>query len=286
MRPITLIAMLFFVATPVFAAEIRIDAKSQEMKAGEQFEAGIFLNTEEEYVNAVEGTIVFPNDVVELKEIRDGNSVVNFWIERPRVVEADSIDFSGIIPGGYQDTRGFLFSIVFRAKTKGEGAIAMRNIKVLLNDGKGTPAEVTISNFPFLVQDLAGHAVSQDSIVKDTERPETFHPAVARDESLFDGKWFLVFATQDKGSGVDHYEVREGAWGGFRIAQSPHLLQNQKLDKKIFVKAVDKSGNERSEILYPPYWRHWYKNYWILGILIMGVMLIAYIVRKMYGQHV
>jgi len=59
-----------------------------------------------------------------------------------------------------------------------------------------------------------------------------------------DGKYFLVFSTQDKGSGVDHYEVREGRFGGFSEVSSPYILKYQSLDKKIFVKAIDKFGNE------------------------------------------
>ena len=30
-----------------------------------------------------------------------------------------------------------------------------------------------------------------------------------KDPNVFDGKWFLVFAALDKGSGIDHYEVME-----------------------------------------------------------------------------
>lgn len=64
------------------------------------------------------------------------------------------------------------------------------------------------------------------------------------DPAIFDGKYFLVFATQDKGSGISHYEVCEGGKRKCAIAESPYLLQNQKLNQKIFVKAVDKNGNE------------------------------------------
>ena len=63
--------------------------------------------------------------------------------------------------------------------------------------------------------------------------------------NIFDGKYFLVFATQDKGSGIDHYEVSEDNGASFIPAVSPYLLKNQSLDTKIIVKAFDKKGNEK-----------------------------------------
>jgi len=38
--------------------------------------------------------------------------------------------------------------------------------------------------------------------VKDIEPPEDFTPAVVQNSTMFDGKYFLVFAAQDKGSGL------------------------------------------------------------------------------------
>ena len=63
-----------------------------------------------------------------------------------------------------------------------------------------------------------------------------------------------------------------------RAAESPYLLENQKLNKNIFVKAVDKNGNERIAILPPKKARVWYKDYAILAILMLAV--IAYLIGK------
>lgn len=272
--------ILFFAVTPVFAAEVRIDSKSQEIKAGEQFETGIFLNTQEEYINAVDGKIVFPSDLLELKEIRDGGSIINFWIEQPKVTRAGIVDFSGIIPGGYRAEKGLLFSVVFRAKTSGDGVIEIQGANVLLHDGNGTPTSVKIFPFPFSISQKGPSVQPTVEPVQDSESPEEFRPEIAQNPDLFQGQGFLVFATQDKGSGVERYEVCEGNKTTCVTAESPHLLQNQKLNRKIFVKAVDDKGNERIEIVYPPNWRPWYKKYWIFGILLVGALLGAFIVRK------
>ena len=286
--------ILFFAATPVFAANIFLDAKSQFLTQGEEFLVNVFLNTEGESINAVEGKLMFSADLLEAREIRDGNSIINFWIERPKVSKGEIL-FSGIIPGGYLDKQGLIFSIVFQARQAGRGSVEIREIKALLNDGKGTATNTTISNLELVISgptpletpSLTGQAAAAPPPVvenKDTDLPETFEPMVASDSAIFDGKYFLVFATQDKGSGIGHYEVREKFWAGFVTAASPYLLQNQRLDKKIFVKAIDKNGNERIVMLPPQKPLPWYRHYAIFAILLV-LIVVGFLLKKLWSRH-
>ena len=286
--------LLLFAAIPVFAAEISFDAKTRELKVNQLFEVGVFINTDGESINAVEGKIVFPEKLLKLKEIRDGNSIINFWIERPKVSNGEVL-FSGITPGGFIDKQGLIFSIVFRARQAGRGSVEIREIKALLNDGKGTATNTTISNLELVISGLAPletpsltgpTAATPPPVVenKDIDLPETFEPMVASDSAIFDGKYFLVFATQDKGSGIDHYEVREKFWAGFVTAASPYLLQNQRLDKKIFVKAIDKNGNERIVMLPPQKPLPWYRHYAIFGILLV-LIVVGFLLKKLWSRH-
>ncbi len=77
-----LTVLVVFILLPSLssAAEISLDSKTKEIGVGSQFEVGFFLNTEGEDINAVEGKIIFPKTLLELKEIKDGNSIINFWI--------------------------------------------------------------------------------------------------------------------------------------------------------------------------------------------------------------
>ncbi len=277
--------ILVLIAVPVFAAELFFETKNQEFIQGDDFLASIFLNTEEESINAAEGRIVFPEELLEVKEIRDGNSIINFWIERPKVEQVGIIGFSGIIPGGYQEIKGFVFSVVFRAKASGNGAIEIHDVKVLLNDGEGTPASVKLSPFQFLISQEAPPAPPMVETIKDTDPPEEFKLEIAQSPEMFEGKYFLVFATQDKGSGIDHYEICEGSKKKCVITESPYLLQNQELNQEIFVKAVDKSGNERVVMMPAQKPLPWYQNYWILAILIIiGLVVVGVIFRKLLWQ--
>lgn len=283
---LTLLSLLFLcVPTLSFSAGLFFETETIEFTQGDEFLASIFLNTEGESINAVEGKISFPPQLLEIREVRDGNSVVNFWVERPKMGQPTNISFSGIIPGGYQRPKGFLFSVVFRAKESGKGTIEINDARILLNDSDGTKATLKISPLKFSISPSGPLNKRRAISIVDTRPPEDFHADIARDPALFSGQWFIVFATQDKVSGMDHYEVCEGTKSLCTIAESPYLLGNQKLDKKIFVKAVDKSGNEKVEVVYPANWNPWYRNNWIVGILILSVLIIPIIKRKFYDKN-
>ena len=301
-----ILALLFsvgFAIMPIlsFAAELNLISQTQEINTDQQFQVDLILNTEGEQINAVEGKIVFPEDLLEVKEIRDGNSIINFWIERPwilrqtdakpeRKTDADIV-FSGIVPGGYNGSQGLILSIIFLAKKGGSGLIEIQNAKTLLNDGKGTEAQLKIFNFQFSI--FKESPISQTPIleIQDTEPPEDFQSEISRDPAIFDGKWFLVFATQDKGSGVDHYEIRETkrkieheTEANWVIAESPYLLKDQKLQSYIYVKAVDKAGNERIIIVPPRNPLKWYEKFENWVIIILLAVLVFYILRKILWQ--
>jgi len=245
------------------AAELRFVTQTQEINIGQQFQVDLVIDTEQKSINAFEGKIVFPSNLIEIKEVRDGNSIVNFWIERPSINSKSYILYSGITPGGFSGQNGLIFSLVFESLKEGQGAIEIQNTKLLLNDGLGTESSLTVKNLEFRIQDLeTTEPLYPKSYIlyppKDTDPPDSFTPKIANDPTLFDGKHFLVFATQDKISGIDRYEIKEtrnkkiGAWiTRWRVAESPYILQDQDLRSYIFVKAVDNAGNERIEIIVP-----------------------------------
>src|SRR3989344_873954 len=131
MKQILTVLFLFF-AFSVSAAGLKLTSQIQEIGIGQQFQINLVLDTEDEEINAVEGKIVFQADLLELKEIRDGNSIINFWIDPVRncvsngVERPDSICFSGIIPGGYLG-EGFIFSAIFQVKKEGAGIIEIQD---------------------------------------------------------------------------------------------------------------------------------------------------------------
>ena len=112
-----LFSIFYFLFSPVaLGAELYFGAHSKEVGVEKNFEIGVFVNTEGELVNAIEGEVIFPPDL-EFVEIRDGNSILNLWIKRPQLKEAGQVSFAGVIPGGYFGGRGYLFSLILQSES-------------------------------------------------------------------------------------------------------------------------------------------------------------------------
>ncbi len=265
---------VFFIATPVFANELYLDTNRNEINQGEEFLVNLILDSDQS-LNAIEGELSYGTSQLELKEIRDGNSVINFWIERPREVSTGVVSFSGITPGGFLG-KNLVFSILFEAKNTGSADILLKNTRILANDGEGTEVNYKISNKNIVIS--KGEIKPPNEGLIDTEPPEDFTPILSRDPNLFAGKYFIAFATQDKISGIDYYEIKEGRFGKYERQNSPYELKNQSLNKKIYIRAYDRAGNMRSVVFNPKGPEKWYKSKWIFAIIL--ILVLGFLLRK------
>ncbi len=251
----------------VFAAVIVFEAEPRSLEADGNFIVSAYLDTEGESVNAIEGSVLFSEGIVQAEDVRAGNSSVSVWIEAPRA-EAGTGPFAGIIPGGLTGSKHFLFSIVFRGQSAGLALVEGNLKRVLKNDGAGTEVPVRQSYFSFAVVPSSS---APSAYGDDVSPPNLFTVAFGRDEALFDGKYFAAFLAQDKESGISYYEVREDGYAPV-LGISPYLLQNQNADKKMSVTAFDRAGNARTVIAYPPQWLPWYRRY---GAALAGAVFVA-----------
>lgn len=292
------IIFLFFIffflfSLPASAASLNLVSPLPEMGIGQEFKVDLMLDAEGQDINAAQGKIVFPQNNLELKEIIDGNSIINLWIEKP-VLKGNKILFSGVIPGGFSGVLspyykgkkpGKIFSLIFYTKSEGDGAIEIHDAKALLNDGKGTEAPLAVYNFSAYVTTLTDEQFTiSNQIPKDIDPPELFTPEISRDPDVFDGKWFLVFITQDKGSGIDRYEVqetlnREPNKNNWQVAESPLLLKDQNRASYIFVKAVDRAGNQRI-VVVTPFYKPWYQKMLVDIPIILAILIGVIIIRR------
>lgn len=239
----------------------------------EIFKVDLILDTENKNINAFESEIVFDKNFLDLKAVYHGGSLVDLWIKNPKYIN-DKIFFSGIKPGGINTNNGKMLSLVFLAKKEGNTFIELKNPKFLLNDDNGTEDFLNIQNLNIFIQekniletnkdvenkDTKKEEVNKNEnnakndinniIPKDETRPEGFILKIIKDPKLYDNKYFLIFSAQDKESGIDYYEIKEGE-GEFIRGESPYEIKDQTLTKEIQVKAVDASGNYRIEKIGP-----------------------------------
>lgn len=270
-------------------AEVSISGK-QEAVLNQRFKIDVLLDTEKKAINAIEGTIFFDSKLIKFERIYDGDSIVNFWIQKPMLSGSSEIKFSGIMAGGYIG-RGKIFSAVFKSLNDGEAEFSAGDFKVFLNDGLGTEDFTTHNNFKITI--LEADTVIAESDFEDfddKEPPEAFYPQIGKDPNIYNGKWFLAFAAQDKKSGISRYEVaeKEGVIAkkisglDWVVFESPYLINDQKLRSNLYVKAVDNAGNERVVVLPAPNPKKWYEDYYIWGIIIVMAFSFAYLRFKKY----
>src|SRR3989344_4740843 len=108
---------------------------------GNSFDVSIFVNTNGNDINTVEGNLKFSSDTLQIVSPSTGQSFISVWITQPTFSnEEGTIHFAGGLPSpGINTTAGLVSTITFRAKAPGIGTIEiLPNSKILLNDGKGT----------------------------------------------------------------------------------------------------------------------------------------------------
>ena len=261
-------ALAIFSSSSVYAASVALDSSASSTEVGGVLRVKVALDPEQQNINATEGRVVFPSDLFRLVRVETGGSMVSAWIVSPRLSGGDTVEWGGIFSGGFLGVQdpyrtgllpGGLFTLVFEAVQRGLGTIRTEATKVFLNDGKGT----AISFGPRIISvrvDSPSYTLvlPTESIPPDKNPPESFIPKISRDETVAEGKWFVVFQTHDKESGVASYAIAESprrmqgigekVWNQ---ATSPVILLDQTLKSYIYVRAVDFAGDERVVELQP-----------------------------------
>jgi hypothetical protein len=291
---IIIFSIFIFLFLPLVAkgAILYFEPSKGEYHLGDTFIVDLRIDTEEECINTVKAIISFPKDLLEAKDFSTGNSILNLWLESPKIDQKEGlISFVGGIPGGFcgplpgepekPNLLGkIIFRVVSRDVSRSLAQIAFRNdSQVLLNDGFGTPAKLTLKEAIFTILPEKAEVPKeewQEELAKDDIPPEPFEIKISQDPNIFGGKYFIVFSTTDKQTGIDHYEVKEGK-RNWKRAESPYLLEDQSLKSIIKVKAVDKAGNERIAEYIPPQRPF---PYWIIILILVGGGIGYWLYRK------
>ncbi|HRH31556.1 MAG TPA: hypothetical protein PK950_02715 [Candidatus Paceibacterota bacterium] len=252
---IFMIAGIFgFVAPSAFAQSVSTPITANTYAIGETFAVPILVASPDIAVNAFSIEVSYPT-FLEFVGSDEQGSVVGLWVEQPTVVDG-KILFSGAMSSGFTETYnplnkqrspGLLTKLIFRGTEPDSGAITAVP-ELLAHDGKGT----VLAASGFSVRVAIDSRISTDAYVwDDTVLPESFMPYVQKHDSVFDGKYVVIFNTIDKDSGIARYEVKEGS-GRWLEAKSPYLLNDQSLHSVVAVRAIDKAGNMRMEAVPAP----------------------------------
>lgn len=271
------------------AAVLYLEPSNNEYHQGDTFISEIRINTKE-CINTVEVNLSFPQDILKVIDFSQGNSILNIWVKHPKIIqESGLISFSGGIPGGYcgrisgdPGESNLIGRIIFKANENEIGLETeakiyfLENSQVLLNDGLGTSAELFTREaiYSILIKSLKPLDEWEKELERDNIFPESFKIEIHQEPVIFDGKYFITFSTTDKQTGIDYYEIKEGK-KDWKITNSPYLLEDQTLQSKILVKAVDKAGNKQIAEYRPSE-----KSFIYLLIILILIGIIVWVIYK------
>lgn len=143
----SLTALAVFLSAALTNSEvsyIKLVASNSLVEAGDRFSVDIFAYAHVP-VNAVDVTLRFDGDAVEVMSVDRGQSVLTIWTEDP-IIESDKITLRG---GTFR--KGFLgehrlATVELRAKQTGESKFSAENVLLLAGDGRGTPVTAAKSS--------------------------------------------------------------------------------------------------------------------------------------------
>ncbi len=310
-----LLGAFVFLSVPNFlqAASLYIDPPISTLYRGDAVNYAIRLDTDEsigECVNAVDAIVSYPANIDPV-DVSIGNSIFSMWVEQPTINEAErTITFAGGIPNGYCGRvagdpmlTNVLAEFVFRSPgfIVGQEALDDNQAELsfadettaYLNDGFGTKANLTTYPARITLAEGRGDVLVnswKDKVDADNIPPEQF--SIFLEQQDVSNKYFIVFNTTDKQTGIDVYQVMEqplSQFGSFEWGRadapwvetrSPFILKDQSLNSVIRVKAIDKAGNEYIATLIPEEsLRSYSPNQMMTIVLVMfSVVLLAVVI--------
>lgn len=278
----------FFLPRNVSALTLSLDSSATRYGPGDTFVVTVRADNvgADECFNAADLVVLYPADLVDVVAVSKGESLFTLWAEEPAIDRKNGrVRIAGGIPAGYcgrvlgdPGRTNILAKIIMsipgfqiggRPVTE-ETPVTITfapETAVLQNDGFGTPISYATKKLTLtrlLESSGIGNAWTAE-VHEDLIPPESFVPLVQKDPQTFGGKYFLVFSTVDKQSGLDHFDVVEEdpLHPGYvrrtnydrtipLSVTSPYVLKDQDLHSTIIVTAYDNAGNQRRAEIPPP----------------------------------
>lgn len=121
------------------AAILSISADKGSVGIGDEVNIDVKVDTEGVSINAAQGTISFPSNILEATKVDRSNSAFNFWIEEPIFSNSNgTASFIGGVANGISGKSLQIFRLTFRAKSAGLAEFSFSDAAVTSSDGSGT----------------------------------------------------------------------------------------------------------------------------------------------------
>lgn len=245
----------------VHAAELNFSPPKLIEETESTYAIDLNLDTQGDNINVLEASLNYSVQNFNLKNILTGDSIVNFWIKKPET-QNNLIHFVGYIPAGYFGSKGKVITLVFQPKTESTildiGIINDKGnpSRVFLNDPLATEKNIGANHYSFNL--FSGREEMSTANIVDVEKPEPFIVTISQSSLLPINNVFVIFNTNDTGSGIDHYEMAQADLASdfsnnkslkWQIVESPVTLNISQAKRFLAIKAFDKSNNVELSVL-------------------------------------
>ena len=123
------------------SANFYFSPSSNSFSIGQTFSVTVYVNTNQQAINAISGIINFPADKLQVTSLSKSGSIVSMWIPQEPSFNntAGTINFEGVIVNpGYTGSNGKILTISFKTKSAGTASLMFSSGAILANDGVGT----------------------------------------------------------------------------------------------------------------------------------------------------
>lgn len=234
------------------AALLSVSPAGGTFTVGSTFDVSLYLNSEKKSINAIDISLSFPPQMLQLVSPSTGKSIIGIWVIQPNVNnETGRLDLKGGIPSGITTSSGLITTLTFRVKSVGKASMRfLDSSKVLLNDGFGTDDLNNTLNgvFDLVLPPPAGPEVisethpnpaqwyaNPNAVLKwvKEEAVEGYSYSISSEptdipDDIVDSAQESV-TYRDLGDGIQYFHIkalRNGSWGGtthfsLRVDTSP-----------------------------------------------------------------
>ncbi len=134
-----LLGSLFFPRAFSLAADLGLTPAAGSYQVGDVFPVTVFIASPDQAINAVQGSLNFPVDKLQVVNLTKA-STVGLWVAEPTFSnQTGTVNFEGVILNpGFRGGAGNVIVVNLRARAPGNASLAFSQAAVLANDGLGT----------------------------------------------------------------------------------------------------------------------------------------------------
>lgn len=174
-----LLIIVIFGAKTAYAESpaLFFNVPQKSVAEGSRTTISVRVQSSSQAINAISGSISFPDSMVSVSSLSKEKSVISLWTQEPKVVR-NKIFFEGVaLNPGFQGSSGLVFSITFVAKHTGSVSLSFNEGALLANDGMGTNVLAKLGSATFNIVPASSIPDNNNEEIENSEATKPIPPS-------------------------------------------------------------------------------------------------------------